>query len=229
MVDSLLIDISIPMSSTTPPWPGDVSFSCGWTCRRERGDSVNLGAITTSLHVGTHADAPMHVESEWGASESLPAEVFVGECTVIALPADYPLAEDITVDTLSALLGQGPATRVLLCTGYSVASGAFPDDWPALSVEAARWLLGRSLRLWGSDAPSADRRTSQTLLVHHALFAGNAYVLENLALEGVAPGRYELLAQPLAVHGADAAPVRAVLRTLAPMHVEASMRGVSEG
>ena len=223
MVDSLLIDISIPMSSTTPPWPGDVPFSCGWTCRRERGDSVNLGAITTSLHVGTHADAPVHVESEWGASESLPAEVFVGECVVIALPDDHAITQDISVSLLAALLGERRNIRVLLRTGYSIAHGVFPDDWPTLSVESAQWLLDRGMRLWGSDAPSADRRTSQTLLVHHALFAANAYVLENLALEGVAPGRYELLAQPLAVHGADAAPVRAMLRTLAPVHVEAFM------
>ena len=38
-------------------------------------------------------------------------------------------------------------------------------------------------------------------------------IRKNLRLDGVVPGRYELLAQPLAVHGADAAPVRAMLRT----------------
>jgi arylformamidase len=81
-----------------------------------------------------------------------------------------------------------------------------------LTVEAAEWLVGRGLRLWGSDAPSADHRSSQTLPVHHALFAGGAYVLENLALDGVPPGAYDLLAAPLLVHGADAAPVRALLR-----------------
>jgi arylformamidase len=173
---------------------------------------VNLGVITTSPHVGTHADAPMHVESEWRASESLPADVFVGECVVIALPTDHPIADDVSVSTLAVLLGDARVTRVLLRTGYSIAGGRFPDDWPALTIDAAEWLLARGVRLWGSDAPSADRRTSQTLPVHHALFEGGAYVLENLRLNDVAPGRYELLAQPLAVHGADAAPVRAMLR-----------------
>ena len=212
-MDGHLIDISIPLSASTPPWPGDVPFSCGWTCRRESGESVNLGAITASFHVGTHADAPYHVESDWGASESLSAELFVGDCVVIALPDDYPIAEDITVATLETLLGDEPATRVLARTGYSVADGRFPNDWPALSIEGARWLLDRGVRLWGSDAPSADRRTSQSLPVHHALFEGGAFLLENLRLTGVTPGRYELLAQPLAVHGADAAPVRAMLRS----------------
>ena len=207
-----LIDISIPLSATTPPWPGDVPFACGWTGRREAGASVNLGVVTTSFHVGTHADAPMHVESAWGASESLPADIFVGACVVIALPNDYPIAQDLSASLLAGLSGAHRESRVLLRTGYSIAQGQFPDDWPALSLEAAQWLLDRGVRLWGSDTPSADRRTSGSLPIHHALFGGGAYVLENLALDAVAPGRYELLAQPLAVHGADAAPVRALLR-----------------
>ena len=46
----MLHDISVPMSAATPEWPGDQPFHCGWTCRREDGDSVNLAAITTSFH-----------------------------------------------------------------------------------------------------------------------------------------------------------------------------------
>ena len=213
-----LIDISIPLSAATPPWPGDTPFSCGWTCRRERGDSVNLGTLVTSPHVGTHADAPMHVESEWAPSESLPARVFVGECVVIALPDDHAVTDDVDATLLESLLvpyiGEERVSRVLLRTGYSVAYGQFPADWPALTVGAVEWLLARGMELWGSDAPSADRRTSTALPVHHAVFGGGAYVLENLALDHVTPGRYELLAQPLAVHGADAAPLRAMLRAL---------------
>jgi len=209
-----LIDISVALSATTPPWPGDVPFSCGWTCRREQGESINLGVITSSPHVGTHADAPIHVESDWRPSESLPVGVFVGECEVIALPDGHAASEDISESLLASLLGSTPAARVLVRTGYSVAHGAFPTGWPALTPAAARWLLEHGVRLWGSDSPSADRLDSKTLPVHHALFEGGAYLLENLALDHVAPGRYELLAQPLAVHGADAAPVRALLRSL---------------
>lgn len=209
-----LIDISIPLASATPPWPGDVPFSCGWSCRREDGESINLGVFTSSPHVGTHADAPLHVESNWGASETLPADVFVGECAVVSLDQAHNILDDISPLILHTLLGEQPPARVLLRTGYSVAHGAFPDDWPALSLDAVAWLLARGVRVWGSDAPSADRKTSKDLPVHHALFAGGAYVIENLALDHVVPGHYELLAQPLAVHGADAAPLRAMLRRL---------------
>ncbi len=108
--------------------------------------------------------------------------------------------------------GDRVVTRVLMRTGWSLTSRVFPDDFPALSLDAANWLLHRGVRLWGVDAPSVDRRTSKDLPIHHALFAGGAYVIETLALDHVAPGVYELLAAPLAIEGADAAPVRAVLR-----------------
>lgn len=211
-----LIDISVPLSAATPPWPGDTPFSCGWTCRREDGESVNLGTITTSPHVGTHADAPFHVESHWRTAEVLPVDAFVGEAVVLSLPHGHPVTDDISVAILATLLaevcGDRPVTRLLMRTGWSLSGGVFPDDFPALTLDAAHWLLARGVRLWGTDAPSVDRRTSKTLPIHHALFAGGAWVIETLALDHVAPGVYELLAAPLAIEGADAAPLRALLR-----------------
>lgn len=213
-VASELIDITIAIGAGLPVWPGDVPFSCGWTARREDGSSVNLASIHSSAHAGTHADAPLHVESAWEPSESLPPRAFVGDALVCTLPYAMLGASDATVDVavLEALLSDAHCERLLLRTGCSVASGVFPEGWPVLSDAAAIWLLHRGVRLVGVDAPSVDERQSTSLPVHHRLFAGGAYILENLALDDVAPGRYELLAQPLLVRGADAAPVRALLR-----------------
>ncbi|HYW30157.1 MAG TPA: cyclase family protein [Gemmatimonas sp.] len=207
--DARVIDISIPFAPHIPSWPGDIPFSCGWTALREDGSSVNLAALTLSAHSGTHADAPLHVESAWSASETLPVAVFVGDAYVV----DVAGVTGIDIDTLErALDGVHDCTRLLVRTGASVAGGVFPELWPVLDETAAHWLVAHGVQLFGTDAPSVDARTSTTLPVHHALFSGGAYVLENLALDAVAPGKYELLAQPLALHGADAAPVRALLR-----------------
>jgi arylformamidase len=46
------------------------------------------------------------------------------------------------------------------------------------------------------------------------LFGGGAQVLENLDLRAVPEGRYELIAPPQRLIGLDAAPVRALLRSL---------------
>lgn len=204
-----LHDVSVVTRVGTPEWPGDTPFSCGWSARIADGSSVNLTSITSSPHVGTHADAPLHVRDGAPAAEALPIDAFIGTALVLdasGAPRDIgpELAERIPVGT----------TRLLLRTGMTIASGRFPDDWPALTAEAAALLVQRGLRLLGVDAPSVDRRASVRLEVHHALFAGGSCVLENLDLREVSEGRYELLAPPLRWAGVDAAPVRAVLRAV---------------
>ena len=66
----------------------------------------------------------------------------------------------------------------------------------------------------GIDAQSVDPADSKTLDSHQQLLAHDMRVLENLVLDAVAPGDYELIALPLKLAGADASPVRAVLRSL---------------
>lgn len=199
-------DASILLSPGTPEWPGDTPYSCGWTWSIARGDSVNVSTLTTSPHVGTHADAPMHVRDGWPASDALPLDPFIGPARVVTIPA---MGGDLTLDALGDLAG---VRRLLLRTGCSIATGAFPDAWPTLAVESARALAAHGLVLLGVDAPSVDRRESKTLDVHHALFQGGACVLENLDLRAVPDGEWELIAFPLRLAGLDAAPVRAVLR-----------------
>lgn len=204
-----LHDISIPLGAGTPEWPGDTPFTCGWPQTIAGGASVNVSAITTSPHVGTHADAPLHVCDGWPASHELPLHPFAGRAVVRTVPGDVDTLE---LDHLPALPG-GRIERLLLRTGRSIADGAFPPRWPALDVAAVRALLDRGLVLLGVDAPSVDARHSTTLDVHRALFAGGAYNLENLDLRGVPDGIYDLIALPLHLRDADAAPVRAVLRS----------------
>ena len=202
-----LHDISVLTGAWTPEWPGDTPFSCGWTARIADGSSVNLTTITSSPHVGTHADAPLHVMDGGAGAESLPLAAFIGPALVVDV-AGPP--RDLGTEWAERV-PDGTA-RLLLRTGASIASGTFPADWPALSAEAAEVLVRRGLRLLGVDAPSVDRRESKTLVVHHALFGGGAQVLENLDLREITEGEYELSAAPVKWAGVDAAPVRAVLR-----------------
>lgn len=201
-----LLDVSVETRPGTPEWPGDTPFGCGWTARIAGGSSVNLSSLTMSPHVGTHADAPLHVRDGAPASETLRLEAFVGPALILDVagpPRD--LGEE--------LLERVPATtrRLLLRTRASIARGAFPEDWPAITPRLARELVSRGLWLLGVDAPSVDRRESRTLDVHHALFDAGACVLENLDLADAPLGECSLLALPLRVAGLDAAPVRAVL------------------
>jgi len=173
-----------------------------------QGATVNVSAVAGSPHVGTHADAPLHVKDGWPGAHELPLDAFCGPATVIDVS---DISGEITMDALTGRL-DGAATRLLLRTGRCIAAGVFPTDWPALTESCARDLLGGGVRLIGTDAPSVDLRESKSLSVHHMLFSGQAYILENLDLRRIAPGRYELFAFPQKLMGLDAAPVRAVLR-----------------
>ncbi len=204
-----MLDISVSLSASTPEWPGDTPYSCGWTWRIAAGASVNVSAITLSPHVGTHADAPLHVRDGAAASDALPLDAFVGEALVVDVSDCAGPIDRSGLETR----GWRPGTRrLLLRTGQTVAAGPFPAAWPALSPACAASLAADGLQLLGVDCPSVDARDSQSLEVHHALFDGGACVLENLDLRAVTPGRYELVAPPIKVMGLDAAPVRAVLR-----------------
>lgn len=203
-----LIDISVAFAADTPPWPGDTPFSCGWAWAMSDGASVNVSKWETSPHVGTHADAPLHVMRDGAGADALPLAPFIGPARV----ADVRhLSGALTLAQLKDA-GWKPGTlRLLLRTGQSTATGRFPTAWPALAPETAAALVADGLQLLGVDCPSVDDRESKTLAVHHALFGGHCYVLENLDLEGVHAEEYRLIAPPLKVGACDAAPVRAFL------------------
>jgi len=203
----VILDISILVQAGTPEWPGDVPFSCGWSATIAQGSSVNLAHTAGSAHVGTHADAPLHVRDGWPSSDRLPLEPYLGP--VVVLDYSRVSAGTLPLDVDDPRLAG--CERLLLRTDRTIAEGTFPDAWPVLSAATAVLLAARGVKLVGVDCPSVDERESKTLEVHHALFSGGAYILENLDLRGVAEGRYEIAALPQRLGGLDAAPVRAVL------------------
>ena len=203
------IDISVPFAEQTPPWPGDTPFSCGWAWAMADGASVNVSKWEMSPHVGTHADAPLHVLADGAGADALPLSAFTGPARV----ADVRHLQGAIALAQLKDAGWKPGTlRLLLRTGQSTATGRFPVGWPALAPETAEALVADGLQLLAVDCPSVDDRESKDLAVHKRLFAAHASVLENLDLEHIHAGEYYLLALPLKVGACDAAPVRALLR-----------------
>jgi arylformamidase len=70
------------------------------------------------------------------------------------------------------------------------------------------------VQLIGIDSASIDPADSKALASHQVLRRRGLRVLENLVLDTVPEGDYELIALPLKLMDADASPVRAVLRAL---------------
>ena len=68
-------DISRTLSNDLAEWPGDEPCRFRLTREKTKGASVNLGAISMSLHNGTHADARFHFDVDGDASAEQLAEL----------------------------------------------------------------------------------------------------------------------------------------------------------
>lgn len=205
----MLYDISPTVRPEIPVWPGDTPFQTRLTWSLAEGASVNLTAITTTLHLGAHADAPFHTEARGEGIDAMPLECYLGPCRVVRVPA-APLIAPRHLEGIDL----GSPGRLLLRTDSVRDRRSFPERFTALSPEVAALLGERGVLLVGMDTPSVDPFDSQELLAHHALAQGGVAILEGLLLDGVPEGVYELIALPLKLAGLDASPIRAVLRTL---------------
>jgi arylformamidase len=205
----MLYDLSPTVRPETAVWPGDTPFSYCWSASLAAGDPVNLSAITSTLHVGSHADAPFHTEARGESIAALSLEPFLGPCQVVRVPP-VPLLAPEHLDGVDL----AHPRRLLLRTDSVRDRSAFPERFTALSPELARRLAEAGLLLVGMDTPSVDPFGTDGLEAHHALARGGVVILEGLVLDGVTDGVYELIALPLKLAGLDASPVRAVLRSL---------------
>jgi len=203
----VLYDVSPTIRPETPVWPGDTPFSSRLAWSMAAGASVNVSALTTTPHLGSHVDAPFHTEPRGDGIADLPLDPYLGPCRVVQVPP----AAVVEPRHLAAFeLGNPP--RLLLKTESVRDRRAFPERFTALSPELAALLGERRVVLIGIDTPSVDPFDSKTLDAHHALARGGVAILEGLVLDGVPEGVYELIALPLKLAGLDASPVRAVLR-----------------
>jgi arylformamidase len=189
---SEFFDISRPLAGSTPPWPGDTPFSFDLNWKKSEGVAVNVGAIKTSVHNGTHADAPFHFEKGGTTIDCLPLETFIGRALVIdlasifstetkpreiSIPGLEPFARDLT-----------EAPRLLLKTGGWRDPAVFPTCIPVLARDVPVWLKARGVILIGMDLPSVDTIDSKDLSNHRALVRAGIAIVENLDLTGIKAG-----------------------------------------
>ncbi len=201
-----ILDITPRISPRLAVWPGDQPFSRAVALSLAEGANLDLSSVTTTVHLGAHADAPSHFLEGAPGIHAVDLTPYLGPCQVMAV--DLPRGERILPEHLP---DEVRAPRLLLRTG------SFPDperwntDFNSLSPELVAFLHARGVLLVGLDTPSIDPFDSKSLEAHHALGACGMRNLEGLVLDGVAPGLYALVALPLSLEGADASPVRAVL------------------
>jgi arylformamidase len=208
-------DISRTLSDDLAEWPGDEPFHFQLTRTLAEGQSVNLGAISMSVHNGTHADAQFHFDGKGESIEKARLEIYLGRAVVVDLTGAFSQSKEkhlITIEDLRSSAEEiGETSRLLIKTGRWNDSAVFPDQIPVIAADIAAWLQKNGVKLLGLDLPSVDEIDSKSLQNHHALSRAGIAIVESLDLSRVGSGIYNLVALPLKIAGGDGAPMRAVL------------------
>ncbi len=203
------IDITQPLTNQIATWPGDTPFHFEVAYTKEQTGSVNIGQITASVHTGTHADAPFHFNSSAATIEQLDVNHYIGPAKVIDVTGiPWVGQEELMNFDLDGV------RRLILKTKEKVQVEKFPEDFTLLKEDIGEFLQNKGIFLLGLDIPSVDAADSKDLPIHHTLYRNGVHILENLYLQDVSAGDYELIALPLKIVGADGSPVRAVLRKM---------------
>ena len=205
-----LWDISAPVQTGTPVFPGDTPYQQRWAANLGPGCPVYVSTLTLSPHVGTHADAPLHYEAQGASTGELDLTPYLGPCRVIHAIGAGPLVQ---WSHLAHALDQLPA-RVLVRTYSRMPVDRWDPHLTAFAPQTIERLAALGIVLVGIDTASIDPADSKTLDSHQVIRRLNLRVLENLVFDEVPEGDYELIALPLKLMTADASPVRAVLREL---------------
>ncbi|MGM9920576.1 MAG: arylformamidase [Bhargavaea sp.] len=203
------IDITQPLTNGMAHWPGDTPFRFELGVTKEQSGSVNIGEIRTSLHMGTHADAPFHFDENGKRLHELDVNTYIGKAKII----DVTMHPSLGRSELEGYNLDG-VERLLLKTSGTNNPFVFPESFIELRPDIGPYLKEKGIFLLGIDVPSVDRTDSKDLPTHHSLGDNGIHIVENLMLADVEPGDYEFIALPLAIQDADGSPVRAVIRRI---------------
>ncbi|MEJ2634442.1 MAG: cyclase family protein [Calditrichia bacterium] len=204
------IDVSLPLSGNIPVWPGDPPAVIERNMSIREGEICNASRIDSSLHWGTHIDAPYHLFEDKWTIDQIPLEVLIGPARVIEFPdlskiiADHLKKEDFK-----------NTKRLLIKTRNSDFWGESPlifhPEFTSLTADAAEFLVEIGVKMVGIDYLSIDLYAAEDLPVHKILYRQNIVGIEGLDLRNVTPGDYQLICLPLRIKGGDGSPARVVL------------------
>ena len=165
-----LIDLTQPLDSKLPVYPGDPPFSCRQSHTVSR-DGYSVHALSYSSHVGTHVDAPSHFFADGVTIDQLPLSTFILPGLVLDV-SHKKARECITWKTVEPMADRiRPGIAVLFRTGWSrywdhTTTLANSDsngpthhyfDHPWLAKDVAERLLALGVRVVGTDTMSPDQ------------------------------------------------------------------------
>ncbi len=206
-----IYDVTLPLHSGLPVWKGDPPAVIERDSKIADGDLCNSSRINSSLHWGTHMDAPYHLYDDKWTLDQIPIDKLIGPVRVVY----FPETPQITAEHLKRV-NLTDIHRLFFKTRNSQFWNENPlrfhQDFTALTADAAEYLLQTNVQLIGIDYLSIDLLSAENLPVHRLLYKENVVAIEGLNLSEVPPGDYFAVCLPLRVKQGDGAPIRVILR-----------------
>ena len=206
-----IYDISLSISPNLPTWPGDPGLKLEQYASMDQGEHNNATQISSSVHLGTHVDAPRHFLNDGSSVEQLPLDVLTGPCYVAQLPDGI---EAITSEVLERTEITSEMKRVLFGTSnshyWAKGESKFQTDFVAITEDGAEWLVERGIQLVGVDYLSVAPY-EESIPTHRVLLQAGVVIVEGLNLSNIMRGFYDLYCLPLKIADSDGAPARAIL------------------
>lgn len=207
---SRVVDCTHIIKTNMPVFPGTEGPVLDPVCTMEE-MGFREKKWTMYSHTGTHMDAPAHMLAEGKTLDQLPIETFMGRGFV--LDVRECTEKEIPVSRIQSIGNLLPDIDFLLIqTGWEAYWGkdAYFKDFPALSEEAAEYLMQFELKGIGVDAISIDLMETRAFPIHGILMKHGLVVIENLKNLSLLEGAFDFQALPLNVVDADGSPVRAI-------------------
>jgi arylformamidase len=177
-----------------------------------------------SVHTGCHVESELHVAEDGRAIDALPLESVIGSAVVLDLGVAEPrrLLDAAALDEAHGrLVDEGesiaPGDILLLHTGWADRALGSPDYFrlsPALSEDAAEWLVAREPRCVACDffeEPAARDPgwEASEFVVHRRILGAGIPLVEGVVGLASLPARCDFFAPFFKFGGIEAAPARA--------------------
>lgn len=158
-----MYDLSVPTSILTPPWPTYEPLQVKFF-KRLSPNGANGQIITTSNHVGTHLDGPIHFDTSGRDIASLEMDKLMGPGVVVDLSDQ---AEDFgiyTPEDITSRVEVREGDILIINTGYHKYGWDQPEAderrymlrHPGPSMSFVKWAQDMKLKWIGVDCGSAD-------------------------------------------------------------------------
>ena len=200
---STIIDLSWPLASTIPQWPGDPPFETEATATIEK-SGYYLRRFSMGEHSGTHCTAPASFFTGGAGPHDYRPDQLVVPAVVLEYSAqcrgnpDFRLAPSHLADWETRHGPVAEGTVALLHSGWG-ARWHRPEEYlgadaegrlhfPGFGLEAARFLLEeRRVAGLGTDTAGLEPGTDADFLVSKLVLSQPRLALENLANLGRLP------------------------------------------